>query len=138
MKFNQTRWSVPVILIFCITALAQAHLPVSGSNYKTTAFATPINTQANLQLIEVLESGKEVTGSVQAATVANDCALGGKQYRIDIVGGDKKLRVVLGGDTDVDLYIRRDTPVAIEDGKIVSDFKSIFSGTTEGLSLPTF
>jgi len=136
MKFNRTRWSFPVILVFCVTALAQAHLPVSGSNYKTTAFATPINTQANLQLIEVLESGKEVTGSVQAATAANDCALGGKQYRIDIVGGDKKLRVVLGADSNVDLYIRRDTPVAIKDGEIVSDFKSVSSRSVEGISLP--
>src|ERR1044072_2511135 len=107
MKFNRTRWSVLVILVFCFTALAQAHLPVSRSNYKSKT------TQANLQLIELLESGKEVTGSIPASTTANECALGGKQYKIEIVGGDKRLRVVLGGDSNVDLYIRRGAPVTI-------------------------
>ena len=137
MKFNRTRWSILITLVFCATALAQAHLPGSRSNYKTNSFATvaarePVNAQANLQLIELLESGKEVTGSVQASTVANDCVLGGKQYKIEIVGGDKKLRVVLGGDSNVDLYIRRGAPVAIEDGEIVSDFKSVSPRTSRG------
>ena len=141
MTFNRTRWSVLVNFVFCATALAQAHLPGGSSNYKTNSFATvvareSVNTQADLQLIEVLESGKEVTGSVQASTVANDCVLGGKQYKIEIVGGDKKLRVVLGGNSNVDLYIRRGAPVAVEDGKIVSDFKSVSERSVEGIGLP--
>src|SRR6185295_20118022 len=106
MKFNRTRWSVLVILVFCATALAQAHLRVSRSNYKTTSVATTVareavTAQANFQLIEVIESGKEVTGSIPASATANECALGQKQYKIEIAGGDKRLRVVLGGNTNV-------------------------------------
>ncbi len=142
MKFNRTHWSVPVILVFCVTALAQAHLPGGSSNYKTNSFATvaareSVNTQANLQLIEVLESGKEVTGSIPGSTVANNCVLGGKQYKIEIVGGDKMLRVIMDGGLSVDLYVRHGAPVAIEDGKIVSDFKSTSSVPRGFIRIPS-
>lgn len=140
MKFNRTRWSVPVILVFYVTALAQAHLPVSSNDSFVTTESTIAarNTQGNLQLIELLESGKEVKGSIPASTADNGCALGGKQYKIEIVSGDKRLRVVLGGSSNVDLYIRRNAPVAIEDGKIVADFKSTSPRETEGIGIPSF
>lgn len=145
MKFNRTRWSVPAILLFCVAALAQAHLPVGGINRKTNSFTATESAvaarkaesaQANLQLIELLESDKEVTGSIPAAAADNNCMLGGKQYLIQIVGGDKKLRVVLGGSSNVNLYIRRDKPVELEQGRIIADAKSDSSGTTEGVTLP--
>ncbi len=135
MKFNRTRWSVLVILVFCATALAQAH---SRSNYKTNSFATVAAREAlNLSAIEPLNSGEEVTGSIPASITANDCVLGATQYKIEIVGGDKKLRVILGGSSNVDLYIRRGAPVAVENGAIVADFKSASSNTTEGISIPS-
>ena len=129
MKFNQTHWSVPVILVFCVTALAQAHLPVSRSNYKTNSFATvaareAVNTQANLQLIEVLESGKEVTGSIPTPVPGN-CGISRTQYRFSggfsPCGGGSSLAVTIRADQNVNVLIRKDRPVTVENGVFMYD-----------------
>jgi hypothetical protein len=127
MKFNTIRWSLLLVLVFCGTIGFQTHI------YAQSA-------------IEPLASGQTVSGFVPASTAANNCLVGATQYKIEIVSGDKALILQLTGNLAIDpitgiyasagLYVRRNAPVAIEDGRIISDFNTIGVGTSRRLSLP--
>lgn len=122
MKINFARWSLLLVLVFCGTVLNQP----------------PIQAQATLSAIEPINSGETVEGSIPASTIANDCLLGATQYKIEIVASDRKALIGLIGNQNTDLYVRRGIPVAIEDGKILADFKSVFLGLTDHINLPSF
>lgn len=149
MKISGIRWSILMILIFCGATFSQIH-PHSRLGYKTNLFlmaegAPPavtasgaIGTQDPQPVIVSLNSGEIAEGSIPAPAVANDCLLGNTQYRIEFPGGALKLLIELEGNQDIDLYVRRGALIALEEGKILSDFKSDSPRTTEKLSLPSF
>ena len=83
-----------------------------------------------------MNPGEIVAGSIPAPAVPNDCLLGVTQYKIEFPGGARKLAIELEGDEDVDLYLRRGSPIAIEQGKILADFKSDSPQKEERLSAP--
>ncbi|MGA9772443.1 MAG: hypothetical protein WBV94_25645 [Blastocatellia bacterium] len=125
MKLNAVCWSLLLVLVFCGTIVFQAET----------------HAQVSLSAIEPLDSGQIVSGFVPASTMANNCLVGPTQHKIEIVSGDKRLTLQLTGNLSTDqntgLYVRRNAPVAIEDGKVISDFKTTAVGTSRKFSLPS-
>lgn len=92
--------------------------------------------------IEPLNAGDFAAGSISAPLVdpktAGDCVLGDTQYKIEYPGGARKLLIEARGSSDVDVYVRRGSLVAVEQGKILADFKSETPRSTETLRVPNF
>jgi hypothetical protein len=124
MKLYIVRLSLLSILVFCGTVFSQTHF----------------HPQDGLSVIEPLNSGETVEGSIPASTTANDCVLGATQYKIEIVAPDSHVSIVMTGNLKIDkLYVRLGSPVTIEDGKIVADFNKLsFLSPSDRLDLPVF
>src|SRR5215218_10209097 len=101
MMFKAIRFSILFLFIFCGTAFSQ------------------INFQSNV--IDLVNLSNTVTGTIPAPIVTNNCLLSEEQYRIEFPGGPRKLMIDLNSDKNVLIHVRRASPVAIEDGRIVSD-----------------
>lgn len=147
MKSIGIGWTALAVLILCGAAFSQTQLHGSIIGYKTNSVLTRKNaliavTAKNAihiqsqPVIEPLTPGGIVAGSIPAPAVANDCLLGITQYRIEFPGGVRKLVIGLEGDQDVNLYVRRDSLITFEEGKILADFKSDSPQRNERLSLP--
>lgn len=70
-----------------------------------------------------LTSGVPVTGSIAAPNPGSG-VLGQPQYAITVPAGARELRITLNGNQDVDLYLRVDQPIVIQNGRIVADAAS--------------
>lgn len=137
-----------LILISCDPLFFQVRSYGNRLDYKTDSPLTNVSVspaatakdamhaQDSQLVIESLNSGDNVAGSIPAPVVVNDCLLGVIQYKIEVPGGVHKLVIKLQGNHDVDLYVRISSPITKENGMIVADFKSSTPQSTEHLFLP--
>jgi hypothetical protein len=148
MKFRGILSSILVALILCVPSFFQMRSYSNTLDYNVASSLTEIivplaltatdalHSQDSHLVIEPLIYDEFVAGSIPAPAVVNDCLLGDTQYKIEYPGGAHKLVIELEGDQDVDLYVRRATPITNENGKTLSDFKSDSPLRTESLILP--
>jgi uncharacterized protein YneR len=81
-----------------------------------------------------LTSGTPATGSV-AAPAPGGGLLAQTQYTIDVPAGATQLKVDLSGNQDVDLYVRFGQRIAIQNGQVVTDYKSETASGTESITI---
>ena len=145
MKFSGVRLAslVALMLWYALSPVRPHGSDVPGNpvllaavDAKSTVIA--IHNRNTQGALESLNPGDLVAGSIPAPAVPNDCLLGVTQYRIEFPGGPRKLVIDLDGDQDVDLYLRRGSPVAKEGGAILADFKAASPQKKERLSAPSF
>lgn len=144
MKLSSFRWSGLLVAGFF-----PIHPHANRLSSKTDPLSVPpainarevIRTQDSQAMIEWLNPGEIVAGSILAPSTtpsaASECKLGDTQYRINFAGGARKLVIELSGNQDIDLYVRRGSPIALEAGKLLADFRSDSPQTTERLSVPS-
>jgi hypothetical protein len=141
MRFNRARWSILLVLVFCIAASFQPRVRSSSQYYASGAFLISESPQPAAVApkpqgaVEAINSGDTVSGSISGKI--NDCLLAEKQYKIEFPGGARKLIIELTANGSLNLYARRGAPVAIENGNVVADYRSPFAATTQRLLLPS-
>jgi serine protease len=89
-----------------------------------------------------LTSGAAQTGAVGAPQQPGAGLLGSTQFTIQVPNGATQLKVDLGGNQDVDLFVRFGSRVVIQNGSVVADFRSTSNTGNESVtitpgSLPT-
>lgn len=143
MKFNSLLpSSLSVILIYAaVFPPSSTTQQLDQPPYSFSARAEDaIRAQSGACCIEPLNPGDIVAGLLPAPAGANGCLLGDTQYKIDFPGGARKLVIDLTVSQSVTVYIRRGSPIAIEDGQIradFSDFRFISSTRVERFSFPS-
>lgn len=111
---------------------------IAESSPLAVAQPKDIQSQNGLPAVELINSGDTVTGTIAAPAIAKDCLLGETQYKVEFPGAPRRLIINLSGNQDVNLYVRRGSMVAIEDGKISADFISDSISRIMGISIPNF
>ncbi len=81
-----------------------------------------------------LTSGAPQTGSVPAPPQGGTL-IGATQYTIQVPSGATQLKVDLSGNPDVDLYARFGNRIVVQNGAIVSDFKSETTSGNESITI---
>jgi len=125
----------------CFSPSTNACSSRTGQAFRIPAREIP-HARTNPITIEALNAGDFAAGSISAPLVdpkaAGDCVLGDTQYRIEYPGGARKLVIEASASSDVDVYVRRGSPITVEQGTILADFKSETPRSTERLSVPDF
>ncbi|HKP84737.1 MAG TPA: hypothetical protein VJZ26_01495 [Blastocatellia bacterium] len=129
MKSNSARWSILLLLVFCVTALAES-APVA-----LTAFKPP-RAQDGAGAIEPVNFGDIAAGSIAAPAGGGSCSLGETQYRIEFPGGARTVEIELNASQASQLYVRRGVPIAVGTGGIVADSRSVTSAKIQRFRLP--
>jgi hypothetical protein len=80
-------------------------------------------------------SGVTQTNTIAAPVTSGQGVVGNTQYAIDIPAGATNLTVTLGGNSDVDLYVRHAQMVGVANGLIASDFSSTGNTGSEIISI---
>ncbi|MGH9850823.1 MAG: NF038122 family metalloprotease, partial [Blastocatellia bacterium] len=123
----------PVLQVNSANALIRAVVSTGGSTPTPTPNPTPTpgpggNTVA-------LTSGAPQTGSIPAPQQPGGGVLGETQYTIRVPTGATQLKVDLSGNPDIDLFVRYGNRIAIQNGAIVSDFKSESATGNESITI---
>jgi hypothetical protein len=149
MKLSGFRWSGPLVFMFLCAVFSPIHPKANGLGSQTDLFGVPpainprdvIRTQDSQVVIQPLNPGEIVAGSILAPLAdpkaPGECLLGDTQYMIYFPGGARTLVIELRGNQDVDVYVRRGSPIALEAGKLLADFKSDSPQNNERLSVPS-
>lgn len=82
-----------------------------------------------------LTSGVPQTGSIAASQQQGGGILGEPQYSIQVPSGASQLKVNLSGNQDVDLYVRFGNRIAIQNGALISDFRSESETGNESITI---
>lgn len=98
--------------------------------YQTSASAPPPPPQTLS-----LNSGVTQTGVIDAPAASGQGVVSTTQYAIDVPAGATNLTVTLGGNSDVDLFVRHAQMVGVANGLVVSDFSSIGDTGSEIISI---
>ena len=145
MKLRSALSSILLILIFCEPPFPQMRPRGNWLNYETGSTPaygnTPpvavaghaIHAQDSNLVIGPLNPGAFVSGLIPAPAVANDCLLGGVQYKVEFQGGARTLIIDLQAGENADLYVRKASPIMNEGGTILADLKSATPQRSEQL-----
>ncbi len=82
------------------------------------------------QTVVPLISGTAVTGTINGASVANQCSLGTTQYTIPTTADTKRLQISLSGNQDIDLYARFGAAISSQ-----SDYNSDSADSVEDITI---
>jgi uncharacterized protein (TIGR03437 family) len=81
-----------------------------------------------------LTSGTPQTGTIGGSTTSG-CVLGSTQYSIVVPAGGSALQISLSGNQDVDLYVRFNSAVALQNNQLVADFRSQSLSNSESVTI---
>ena len=109
-------------------------LDIIGYQVRTGSTPTPTPTPGGDTV--ALSSGIPKTGSIPAPPTGS-ATLGATQFTIQVPSGATQLKVDLSGNQDVDLYVRFNSRIVVQNGGPVADFKSETESNNESVTITT-